>query len=196
LDGSSESAPPTVDTEDTTAPDRYTAEPGERLGTLVIEQKQDAHKSVSGAISETPPIPSYVQRYIDGESIQDIAKDHQVAARTIYRWIMSELGDGYQQVVTNVLVGRVADADMALEQAADVCQIARAREQARFARMDLERRRPHLYGVRQQITHEVGNNLGDLLRQARARVVQAQHAAALTPNTIDVTPTNDDQPSD
>ena len=93
-------------------------------------------------------MPEYVQRYLNGESVQVLAAEHAVAPRTIYRWMMSELGDGYQQAVTDVLVSRIADADVALDAAADACQIARAREQARFARMDFERRRPHLYGQR------------------------------------------------
>lgn len=102
--------------------------------------------------------PEYVQRYLAGESIQDIAPDYGVVARTIYRWIMSELGDEYPEVVTNVLVDRIAEADMALELAADQCQIARARERCRFSRMDLERRRPHLYGTRPNTAIQVSGD--------------------------------------
>lgn len=94
-----------------------------------------------------PSVPDIIQRYLAGESLQAIAPDYQVATRTLYRWILSGIGDQqYQQLVTQLLVDRVADADVRLETANDACQIARAREIARFARMDLERRRPKLYG--------------------------------------------------
>ncbi len=111
-------------------------------------EKTESAQGASGAMvpASKDRLPEYVQRYLNGESVQDIAKDHRVAARTIYRWMMSELGDGYQDAVTDILVGRIADADAELDRASDQCQIARAREQARFARMDFERRRPNLYG--------------------------------------------------
>ena len=123
-------------------------------------------------------LPDFVQRYLNGESIQDIAKDHQVAARTIYRWMMSELGDNYQQAVTNVLVDRIAEADQMLMTAPDACQIARAREIARFARMDFERRRPHLYGQQKQQIAITGDNV-----QVNLVSYAQQSTAALPDNT-------------
>lgn len=97
-------------------------------------------------------VPAIVTRYQQGESLQVIAKESAVSVRTIYRWMLSELGDKYEGVVTDVLIDRIADADVALDSAADTCRVARAREQARFARMDFERRRPKLYGQKQEIT--------------------------------------------
>lgn len=99
-------------------------------------------------------IPAIVQRYQQGESLQAIAAESSVNVRTLYRWMLSELGDQYPDVVTDTLINRIADADMAMETAADACRIARAREQARFARMDFERRRPKLYGQKQEITED------------------------------------------
>lgn len=97
-------------------------------------------------------VPAIVTRYQQGESLQVIAKESAVSVRTIYRWMLSELGDKYDGVVTDVLIDRIADADMELVTAADSCQVARAREMARFSRMDFERRRPKLYGQKQEIT--------------------------------------------
>lgn len=100
-------------------------------------------------------LPDIIQRYLAGESLQAIAKDSAVHVRTLYRWMLSGCGDDqYQQLVTNCLVNRVADADEALATGEDACQIARAREQARFARMDLERRRPHLYGPKTEVKQD------------------------------------------
>jgi hypothetical protein len=124
------------------------------------------------AVAKREAIPEIVTRYLAGESLQTIAPDFKVATRTLYRWMLSELGDGtYQDLVTHMLVSRVADADAELQLASDACQIARAREQARFARMDLERRRPHLYGQRQHVTVETVGDLGERLRRALERDV-------------------------
>src|SRR3990167_4561062 len=106
-----------------------------------------------------PNLPDIITRYLAGESLQQIAPDYRVATRTLYRWMLGGLGDAdYHDMVSACLIQRVADADTDLAEAADPCQIARARETARFARMDLERRRPALYGQKQQVTVE---HIGD-----------------------------------
>lgn len=125
------------------------------------------------ALATQPDIPSIVARYAAGESLQAIAPDYSVTVRTLYRWLLSGLGDkGYEQLVTQCLVDRVAEADVSLEVAQDACQIARARERARFARMDLERRRPHLYGQKTHVTVETAGDLAEKLRRGMARVVE------------------------
>lgn len=97
-------------------------------------------------------LPDIVKRYLAGESLQAVAPDFNVAARTLYRWLLSGMGEEhYKDLVTDCLTARIADADVALRLADDMCQIARAREEARFARMDFERRRPNLYGQQKEV---------------------------------------------
>lgn len=108
------------------------------------------------ALSGTLELPEIVRRYAAGESVQTLAAEVGVHRATLYRWMLAGTGDQqYHELVTHCLVQRVAEADEALRNAQDACDIARAREMARFARMDLERRRPHLYGPRQEIQHTV-----------------------------------------
>ena len=96
-----------------------------------------------------------VQRYLNGESVQDLAKENQVNRKTIYNWMLSGLGDEhYHDVVTTCLVNRIAESDQELDEAVNPLHIARAREKARFSRMDYERRRPALYGQKQEVTHK------------------------------------------
>ena len=100
-------------------------------------------------------LPEILQRYASGESLQEIAKESRTHVRTLYRWMLGGIGDAnYHELVTDCLVNRVAEADEKLAEGSDACHIARAREMARFARMDLERRRPHLYGPKQEIKHD------------------------------------------
>jgi hypothetical protein len=61
---------------------------------------------------------------------------------------------------------------------------------ARFARMDFERRRPHLYGQRAHVTVNAVGDLGERLRRARERVRilahgDAQDSNGIRPNTPD-----------
>ena len=95
-------------------------------------------------------LPDIIRRYAAGEPIPNLASELNVHRATLYRWMLAGVGDQqYGDLVTHCLVQRVAEADEKLESAATVCDIARAREMARYARMDLERRRPNLYGAKQ-----------------------------------------------
>lgn len=97
-------------------------------------------------------LPEIVRRYAAGESMRDIAPDYNVDRATLYRWMLAGVGDKqYADIVTSCLVRRVQEADEMLRSAREPCDVARAREIARFARMDLERRRPQLYGPKQEI---------------------------------------------
>ena len=107
-------------------------------------------------VKTTNEVPDYVKRYLNGESIQTLAQEQGIHRATLYRHMLSDLGDCHEQVVTSMLIKRIADADEKLED--DNCDIARAREMARFARMDFERRRPHLYGARPAVAVNVGAN--------------------------------------
>lgn len=100
-----------------------------------------------------PDLPDVLKRYLDGASVTELAKDSRVARRTLYRHLLAALGeDGYHEAVTHALVARIADADEELEAArrsGDPVRVSAAREACRFYRMDFERRRPSLYGVKQ-----------------------------------------------
>jgi transposase len=105
----------------------------------------------SVTLSSTPPdLPLIVHRYLNGESIQDIAKDFGVVRRTIYNWLHRSHSDPeYKELQRQAYVARIADADDALHTATDAVLIARAREEAKFARWDAERRLPDLFGLKQ-----------------------------------------------
>jgi transposase-like protein len=99
-------------------------------------------------------IADAIQQYVSGVSVQDIAKQYGVDRGIIYDWMLGGLGpENYESLVTRVLVKRVREADTMLEKAEEPHHIARAREIARFARMDLERRRPHIYGQKQEVAN-------------------------------------------
>ena len=95
---------------------------------------------------DTIPMAQVVERYLQGATLTQLAAEYGAHWRTLYNWILAYNGDQHHEVVTHALTARVADADLALETASDNVQVTRASHRARFARLDLERRRPHLYG--------------------------------------------------
>ena len=115
-------------------------------------------------------LPDIVSRYAQGESLTTLAAEHHVNRSTVYRWILGGLGDQqHHDLITACLINRVCEADQALDTATDAIAISRAREQARFYRMDLERRRPGLYGSRVDVTVSASAELGKLLEEMSAR---------------------------
>jgi len=105
----------------------------------------------------SPSIPEIIQRYVNGEPVATLAADSRVSRRLIYKWIHTVGDQQAYDLVTEALICRLADADESLSQASDSVQIARAREEAKFARFDLERRRAKTWGPKQEI--EVDNKI-------------------------------------
>jgi hypothetical protein len=116
--------------------------------------------------------------HANGATLAQIADHHGVSAPAIYAAIYGDVGAAeHEELVTRSLTARIAQADQLLDTASDPLNLARAREQARLRRMDLERRRPRLYGPKNFM--EVTDNTTDFdarLRRALERV------------SIDVTP--------
>lgn len=149
---------------------------------MVEKRKPRNKKDASGkfmpvvAAEEKPEIIAQaVQQYIAGVSVQDIAKQYGVDRGIIYDWMLGGLGpENYEKLVTRTLVSRVMRADEMLETATEPHHIARAREMARFARMDLERRRPHLYGQKQELSNAGAVSININLRSTDQVVIEGE----------------------
>jgi hypothetical protein len=75
-------------------------------------------------------------------------------------------GEEHAMLVTQALTSRIASADDRLETADNPLDLARAREMCRNTRLDLERRRSHLYGQKQEVTHTVAPSFSIQLANA------------------------------
>ncbi len=130
-------------------------------------------------IESAQPNPSLtldtaIQRYLNGESMQVLAKELGIARRTIYNWMMRRSGgpEEWAALRQQALIARIAEADEELENASDPVRIARAREQCRFARMDYERLHKD-YAPKQEVSTD-----------EKITVIIAREAAP----TLDITP--------
>ena len=103
-------------------------------------------------------IAAAINAYAEGLTLTEAAEQYGVSKQAMRMWLLSEAPEEYRQAQTEGLLTRIAEADDGIAEAKDTRDpivLACAREQARFARMDLERRRPHLYGPKQEVTHTV-----------------------------------------
>lgn len=134
-----------------------------------------------------------LDRVAAGELLRDIAKDYGCTQPAVSWFVAKHVPkDVWAQVREQSIAARLEQSTHDMEVAEDALMLARARESARLWMWRAERELPHLYGQRQQITHEIGPDLGEALREARKRVADTTHAAALPPNTIDITPERND----
>jgi predicted transcriptional regulator len=160
-----------------------------------------------------------IQRVAEGELVRDVAKDYGVTRSAVSHYIRRHVPkDTWDAVREQSIAARleqsIADMDTATaylegkitiddetgqEQGLSKDALARAnitlacaREKAKLWMWRAERELPHLYGQRTQVTHDIGPDLGNMLRDARKRVADTTHAAVLSPVTID----NDTQTPD
>jgi len=132
---------------------------------------------IAEKLSNDPKLIEQAMReYSAGATLEELAKKHHVTRQAIYGWLLGDLGgEQHASLVTQALTSRIADADEQLETASLPLDVQRGRERARFSRMDYERRRPHLYGIRQEITvdhrvtvdHELSESATELLNKIR-----------------------------
>jgi transcriptional regulator with XRE-family HTH domain len=101
--------------------------------------------------ASSPSIPVLLQRYLNGETIRSLAAEAKVNRQTIYNWMLGECGPDYEQLITKALINRIAEADDMMENSPDTLGFARGREMGKFARQDFERKRPKLYGQKQEV---------------------------------------------
>ena len=137
-----------------------------------------------------------LQAYSEGFTLTEIAETHQVSKQAMRAWLLNEVPEQYHKTQTAGLLQRIAEADDGIDYALehrDVIVLACAREQGKFARMDLERRRPHLYGQKQFIDQTVTVTVeASLTEDAKLLLNRIRGAVQQPVQVIDVTP----QPKD
>jgi hypothetical protein len=138
-----------------------------------------------------------LERVQKGEGLRSIGQSLGLSHEGVRKWLLREVGPEFVELQTEGLIERVVHADNLLEAAADPVDIARAREMARFARMDLERRRPHLYGQRTHVTVEHVDFAEEIrkAREARARVIAGESVRVAEPQAIPAVITEESQKS-
>jgi len=144
---------------------------------------------ITQAVSPVPPpqpLPDIIQRYLNGEPIQQIATDYKVTRYTIYNWLLTGTGEDYATLKAQAHARRIADADCELEEATDMLAYHKAHARARLTRLDFERRCPKLYGPKQEIEHD--NKITVIVQRDRqplqvvGQVVEVEQADASTRN--------------
>ena len=119
-------------------------------------------------------IKQALQDYCNGATLKQIGEQHGVTRQAVYGWLLGELGgEQHSALVTRALTARIAKGDETLDSADNPLDLARGREQARNARLDLERRRASLYGQKQEVNHTGTVTIANALQGISERRLQA-----------------------
>ena len=161
--------------------------------------KPSSPRRKNGQILETlsnkpEDIRQALQEYSQGATLEQLAERHQVSRQAIYGWLLGDLGgEQHSGLVTQALTARIARADEVLETSDNPLDVTRGREQARFSRMDYERRRPHLYGQKQELTVKAELKMDSILEGHCQKILERIGAVQPKLQVIDVIPEPKDE---
>ncbi len=127
-----------------------------------------------------PQLPDVVERFRNGESVQQIAVGNRAGIRTIYRHLLRELGPDYHAIQRDLLVARIADSDQMLLEATNAWEVNRAIACAKFSRFDYERRATDDFGPKQAVAQDVRVTIRDI--RPAAPVLEAGPVVVLVPD--------------
>ena len=127
-----------------------------------------------------PQLPDVVERFRNGESVQQIAVGNRAGIRTIYRHLLRELGPDYHAIQRDLLVARIADSDQMLLEATNAWEVNRAIACAKFSRFDYERRAADDFGPKQAVAQDVRVTIRDI--RPAAPVIEVGPEAVLVPD--------------
>jgi uncharacterized protein (DUF2249 family) len=141
---------------------------------------------MSSSVTKTNPrherIASMLEAIEDGQSLAQLAEVHGITPQAISSFLLSNVPEQYKALQERGLIQRIVDADTTLEGASSHLDVARAREVCRFTRWDAERRLPHMFATRSEISGPGGGPI------ALTSFERAQRFAFLKREAIDVEP--------
>ena len=119
-----------------------------------------------------------------GQTPAEIATRNGLSPRTVQYWLLGDekAEEARGQLIAAELARTLQDMRKPEDGEEDSpLRLARAREEFRAWSWIAERRQARLYGQQNKLTVEVKDDLGDRLRRARERVIDAESTAALPP---------------
>lgn len=136
--------------------------------------------------NEPESIRQALEEYCDGATLKEIGQKYGVTRQAVYGWLLGELGgEQHSALVTRALTARIAKGDETLDSADNPLDLQRGREQARNARLDLERRRSALYGAKQEITHTIKPEFTVVLKPQEKNITPETHVDKLVDKPVD-----------
>ena len=139
---------------------------------------------VTGQVQAIPPgldPKDVLQRYMTEQTTSQIAASYGVTRKSLVAWLRQTAPHEWKAVQLIRAHDRKEIGNEQLEGAEDALSLARAREMLRSAQWELQAIDPD-YQPKQHVTVEQVGDLGERLRRARERVIEAE-TVAIEPQT-------------
>ena len=125
------------------------------------------------AIPATLDPDQVIERYLTEATTSQIAAQYGVSRKALTKWLREQRPTQWKQAQALRALCTKEDAMDGLQAAADPLSLARARELLRGAQWELQAIDPD-YQPKQHVTVEQVGDLGERLRRARERVIEAE----------------------
>lgn len=144
----------------------------------------DSNAGIPSVVSSNPaspkvpavkgyPVARIIERIANGELVPEIAEDIGCTHAAIVYACNQHDPQQYQAARLTRSEVRLDKAEHGIQVAVDGLSLARARELFNAVRWRAEREHPDRWGQRQTIVHEDLSDLGERLRRARGRTIDA-----------------------
>lgn len=131
------------------------------------------------ALREADPL-KILERYLSDESTETIAKSYGVTRQSLGQFLLRNAEEDWKEAQVARAIARKEQAEDEINSAADALELAKAREKLKSAQWDLERVCRRIYGQDHNINFNLNiTDLGDRLRRARERVIEAKAVEVL-----------------
>ena len=161
--------------------------PRKKPGPKPTSPRHDNGQFINILPNEPESIKAALEAYCNGATLLDLAKQYGVTRQAVYGWLLGELGgEQHSHLVTRALTARIAKGDEMLDTADNPLDLQRGREQARNARLDLERRRSSLYGAKQEVTVKTEEHISLVLEGDVSSLIERIAAKRQATQVIDL----------
>lgn len=141
----------------------------QRMG---IKRRDAAGRAVAVIPADLLPA-TVIDRYLADERTADIAASYGIARSRLNQWLLEHAEEHWRKAQVSRAVTALDQAKDDLEGAQDPLSLARAREQLRGAQWELERLYSRLFGVKQEVTHNVAVSVEHRLESSASQLLEA-----------------------
>lgn len=142
-----------------------------------VAQRQATAVTHIGRLAEADP-RKVLERYLSDESTAVIAAAYGVTRQALGQFLLRHAEEDWKEAQIARAIARKEKAEDDIEAAADVLQLAKARELLKAAQWDLERVCKRIYGQDHNINVNISADLGERLRRAGQRTIDVTPEAA------------------
>ena len=135
-------------------------------------------------------VTDVIRRYLEDQTTAKIAQELGVHRSGLHQWLLRNCEEQWREAQIARALSQYEQAKDDMAAASDTLSLGRAREMVRSAQWELERLFSRLYGAKQEVILTDNSDLGERLRRARERTIDAEVTVIPAPQQVEKTLNN------